>query len=107
MATECSLGLARGRLGFMRGFLASVVRALVGLRGLTMDGIISRRKLLSIAGLAVTLAVPAAVLTSSNADAQQNDQAPPAEPAPKKKAKKKKGASSTGMAPQSKQQKSQ
>jgi hypothetical protein len=72
-----------------------------------MNELISRRKLLLAAGLAASFAVSATVLTASNAEAQQNDQTPAAEPTPKKKSKKKKGTSSTGMTPQNKQPKSQ
>jgi hypothetical protein len=72
-----------------------------------MNELISRRKLLLVAGLASSIAVPAIVLTPSHAEAQQNDQTPSAEPAPKKKSTKKKGTSSTSMTPPNKQPKSQ
>jgi hypothetical protein len=72
-----------------------------------MNELISRRKLLLGAGLAASIAVPATVLTASNAEAQQNDQTPAAEPASKEEIEKKKGTSSTGMTPQHKQPKSQ
>jgi hypothetical protein len=79
---------------------------LVGEREFVMNELISRRKLVG-AGLAASIAVPATALTASNAEAQQNDQTPSAEPAPKKKSKKKKGTTSTGMTPQNKQPKPQ
>ena len=61
-----------------------------------MNEVISRRKLLLIAGLGTSIVVPAsAVLIASRADAQQPDQAAPADAAPKKKAKKKKGNASS------------
>ena len=53
---------------------------------------VTRRKLFLLVGLAASFAVPVAVLTASNAEAQQ-----PAEQAPKKKKKKK--AAPTGAAP--------
>ncbi len=53
---------------------------------------ISRRKLFLLAGLAASFAVPAAVLTASNAEAQK-----PAGQTPKKKKKKK--AAPTDAAP--------
>ena len=54
--------------------------------------IISRRRLFWLAAIAVALAAPATML-STDARAQQSDQAPAAEPtAPKSKAKKKKKA---------------
>ena len=53
--------------------------------------IISRRRLFWLAAIAVALAAPATMLSTSDARAQQSDQAPAAEPtAPKSKAKKKK-----------------
>ncbi len=65
-----------------------------------MDEIISRRKLLFLAGLGASIALPAtAVLIASGAQAQQADQAAPADAAPKKKTKKKKGTASTTAAP--------
>jgi hypothetical protein len=51
---------------------------------------VTRRKLFFLVGLAASFAVPATVLTASNAEAQQ-----PAEQAPKKKKK----AAPTGAAP--------
>jgi hypothetical protein len=56
------------------------------------EDLISRRKILLLAGLATGLAVPAAaLLTASNAEAQQDTNAPPATPgaetAPTKKKK--------------------
>jgi hypothetical protein len=55
--------------------------------------IISRRRLFWLAAIAVALAAPATMLSTSDARAQQSDQAPAAEPtAPKSKAKKKKKA---------------
>jgi hypothetical protein len=64
-----------------------------------MNEVISRRKLLLLAGLGTTIAVPAtAMLMASDAEAQQADQAAPAEAAPKKK----KGGASTGAAPPAK-----
>ena len=59
--------------------------------------VISRRKLFPLAGLAASFAVPASVITSSNADAQQPEAQQPSAP-PKKKKKKKKEAP-TGAAP--------
>ncbi len=65
-----------------------------------MDEIISRRKLLLLAGLGASVALPAiTVLIASRAQAQQADQAAPADAAPKKKTKKKKGTASTTAAP--------
>ena len=58
--------------------------------------VISRRKLFLLVGLAASFAVPAAVLTASNAEAQQPEAQQPSE-APKKKKKKK--AAPTGSAP--------
>jgi hypothetical protein len=55
--------------------------------------VISRRKALLLVGLAGSLAVPATVLTASDAEAQQ-----PGTQTPKKK--KKKAPPSQGMAPQ-------
>ena len=53
--------------------------------------IISRRKLFWLVAIAEALAAPATMLSTSDARAQQSDQAPAAEPtAPKSKAKKKK-----------------
>ena len=77
---------------------------------------ISRRKILLLAGLATGLAVPAAaVLTASDAEAQQDTSAPPAtsgaETAPKKKkqakAKAKPKAAPSSTAPPSTQPKAQ
>ena len=68
-----------------------------------MNEVISRRKLLLLAGLGASIAVPAtAVLMASDAKAKQTDQAAPAETAPKKKTKKKKGSASTTAAPPAK-----
>jgi hypothetical protein len=68
-----------------------------------MNEVISRRKLLLLAGLGASVVAPAtAVLIASGADAQQADQAAPADAAPKKKAKKKKGGASTSAAPPAK-----
>jgi hypothetical protein len=68
-----------------------------------MNEVISRRKLLLIAVLGVSIALPATtVLMASDAEAQQTDQAAPADAAPKKKTKKKKGSASTTAAPPSK-----
>jgi hypothetical protein len=65
-----------------------------------MSELISRRKLLLLTGLGVSIAVPATVaLMASDADAQQADQAAPADAAPKKKTKKKGSASSTAAPP--------
>jgi len=55
---------------------------------------VTRRKLFLLVGLAASFAVSVAVLTASNAEAQQ----PAAQP-PKKKKKKKKEAAPTGTAP--------
>jgi hypothetical protein len=60
---------------------------------------ISRRKLFLIVGLAAGFAVPVAVLTTSNAEAQQPEAQQPGA-APKKKTKKKEAAP-TGSAPAS------
>jgi hypothetical protein len=77
---------------------------------------ISRRKVLLLAGLAIGLAVPAAaLLTASDAEAQQDTSAPPAtrgaENAPKKKkqakAKAKPKAAPSSTAPSSTQPKAQ
>jgi hypothetical protein len=59
--------------------------------------VISRRKLFLLVGLAAGFAVPVAVLTASNAEAQQPEAQEPSE-APKNKTKKKKVAP-TGSAP--------
>ena len=68
-----------------------------------MSELISRRKLLLLAGFGVSIAVPAtAVLMASDAEAQQADQAAPADAAPKKKTTKKKGSASTTAAPPAK-----
>ena len=65
-----------------------------------MNEVISRRKLLLIAGFGVSIALPATtVLMASDAEAQQADQAAPADATPKKKTKKKKGSASTTAAP--------
>jgi hypothetical protein len=78
--------------------------------------VISRRKVLFLVGLAVSLAAPVAVLTASDARAQQPaEQATPGEQAaPKKKVKKKKkekatpsGTAPSGTAPQTTQPKAQ
>jgi hypothetical protein len=58
---------------------------------------VTRRKLFLLVGWAASFAVPVAVLTPSNAEAQQSDQQPAMQP-PKKK-KKKKEAAPTGTAP--------
>jgi hypothetical protein len=60
--------------------------------------VISRRKLFLLAGLAASFAVPASVITASNADAQQPEAQQPSAP-PKKKKKKKKKETPTGAAP--------
>jgi hypothetical protein len=68
-----------------------------------MNEAISRRKLLFLAGLGASIVVPATgVLMASDAEAQQADQAAPADAAPKKKTKKKKGGASTSAAPPAK-----
>jgi hypothetical protein len=80
---------------FMRRPLASTPRSAVR-QETTMSEqiksqIISRRRLFWLAAIAVALAAPATMLSTSDARAQQSDQAPAAEPtAPKSKAKKKK-----------------
>ena len=67
-----------------------------------MNEVISRRKLLLLAGLGAGIAVPTtAMLMASDAQAQQTDQAP-ADAAPKKKTKKKKGDESTSSVPPAK-----
>src|ERR1700738_2141040 len=79
----------------MRRPLASTPRG-AGRQGTTMSEqiksqIISRRRLFWLAAIAVALAAPATMLSTSDARAQQSDQAPAAEPtAPQSKAKKKK-----------------
>ena len=60
--------------------------------------VISRRQLFLLVGLAASFAVPAAVLTVSNAQAQQPEAQQPSE-TPKKKKKKKKKTAPTGSAP--------
>jgi hypothetical protein len=56
--------------------------------------------LLLLAGFGVSIGVPsAAVLMASDAEAQQVDQAAPADAAPKKKTKKNKGSANTTAAP--------
>jgi hypothetical protein len=61
---------------------------------------VTRRKLFFLVGLAASFAVPVAVLTASNAEAQQPEQQPAAQPPKKKKKKKKKEeAAPTGTAP--------
>jgi len=68
-----------------------------------MNEVISRRKLLLLAGLGTSIAVPAtAILMASDAEAQQADQAAPADATPKKKTKKKKGSASTSAPPPAK-----
>ena len=80
------------------------------------EDLISRRKILLLAGLATALVVPtAAVLTASDAEAQQDTSAPPATPgaetAPKKKkqakAKAKPKAAPSSTAPPNTQPKAQ
>jgi hypothetical protein len=67
-----------------------------------MNEVISRRKLLLLAGLGAGIAVPiTAILVASDAQAQQTDQAP-TDAAPKKKTKKKKGDASTSVVPPAK-----
>jgi len=69
------------------------------------EEIISRRKILSIVGLAASLAVPAAMLTASDVEAQQSDQTTAGgQTTSKKKANKKK---TTGTAPKTTQPKAQ
>jgi hypothetical protein len=60
---------------------------------------VTRRKLFFLVGLAASFAVPVAVLTASNAEAQQPEQQPAAQPPKKKKKKKKEEAAPTGTAP--------
>jgi hypothetical protein len=67
---------------------------------------ISRRKLFLLVGLASGFAVPVAVLTASNAEAQQPEAQQPSE-APKKKTKKKKAAPTAAPAPASEKPKAQ
>ena len=65
-----------------------------------MSELICRRNLLLLAGFGVSIGVPtAAVLMASDAEAQQADQAAPADAAPKKKTKKKGSASTTAAPP--------
>ena len=59
---------------------------------------VTRRKLFLLVGLAARFAVPVAVLTASNAEAQQPAEQPGTQ-SPKKKKKKKKEAAPTGTAP--------
>jgi len=69
------------------------------------EEIISCRKILSIAGLAASLAVPAAMLTASDVEAQQADQTTAGgQTTSKKKANEKK---TTGTAPKTTQPKAQ
>jgi hypothetical protein len=56
----------------------------------TEPEVISRRKLFLLAGLAASFAVPASVITASNADAQQPEAQQPSAPPKKKKKKRKK-----------------
>jgi hypothetical protein len=68
-----------------------------------MSELISRRKLLLLAGFGVSIGVPTtAILMAPDAEAQQADQAAPADAAPKKKTKKKKGSAGTTAAPPAK-----
>ena len=60
--------------------------------------VISRRKLFLLVGLAAGFAVPVAVLTGSNAEAQQPEAQQPGA-APMKKTKKEKKAAPTSSAP--------
>ena len=65
-----------------------------------MSEFICRRKLLLLAGFGITIGVPTtAALMASDAEAQQADQAAPADAAPKKKTKKKGSASTTAAPP--------
>jgi hypothetical protein len=59
---------------------------------------VTRRKLFLLVGLAASFAVPVAVLTASNAEAQQPDQQPAMQP-PKKKKKKQAAPTDTAPAP--------
>ena len=69
------------------------------------EEIISRRKILSIVGLAASLAVPAAMLTASDVEAQQSDQTTAGgQTTSKKKATKKK---TSGTPPTTTQPKAQ
>jgi hypothetical protein len=69
-----------------------------------MSELICRRKLLLLAGFGVTIGVvpTTAALMASDAEAQQADQAAPADAAPKKKTKTKKGSANTTTAPPAK-----
>jgi hypothetical protein len=68
-----------------------------------MNEVISRRKLLLLVGLGASIAAPfTPMLMASNAEAQQSDQAAPADTAPKKKTKKKKGSATTNAPPPAK-----
>jgi hypothetical protein len=58
---------------------------------------VTRRKLFLLVGLAASFAVPVAVLTASNAEAQQPEQQPEQQPAAQPPKKKK--AAPTGTAP--------
>jgi hypothetical protein len=76
------------------------------------EDLISRRKVLLLAGLATGLAVPAAsMLTASDAEAQQDTSTPPATPgvdtAPKKKQTKAKAKPKAAPSPPSTQSKAQ
>ena len=76
------------------------------------EDLISRRKVLLLAGLATGLAVPAAsMLTASDAEAQQDTSTPPATPggdtAPKKKQAKAKAKPKAAPSPPSTQPKAQ
>jgi hypothetical protein len=64
--------------------------------------VVSRRRLFWLAAIAVALAAPATMLSTSDARAQQSDQAPAAEPTtPKTKEKKKKKKTGATAAPAS------
>jgi hypothetical protein len=99
--------------GFIDRSLASIAGATAGLREFPMSKqiqphTISRRKLLFVVGLTAGFAVPAAVLTASDAKAQQpSGQAAPDAPAAPKKKKKSKAAAPSGTAPQNAPPKSQ
>ena len=73
----------------------------------TEPEVISRRKLFLLAGVAASLAVPASVLTVSNADAQQPEAQQPSETKKKKKKKKKVAPTSAAPAPTSEAPKAQ
>ena len=90
-------------LRFIR--LSLILRVSISQGGFTMseeiEPQVTRRKLFLLVGLAASFAVPVAVLTTSNAEAQQPDQQPAAPP-PKKKKKQKPAPTGTVPTPSEK-----